>query len=46
MVSKQMHDDINDTPLSELRRNFVAAAAMLFVVGLGALAVVSLLDYW
>jgi hypothetical protein len=33
------------TPLSELRRNFVAALAVFVVVGLGAVATVALLDW-
>jgi hypothetical protein len=33
------------TPLAELRRNFVAALAVLGVVSLGAFAVVTLLDW-
>jgi hypothetical protein len=33
------------TPLSELRRNFVAALAVLSVVGLGAVATVTLLQW-
>jgi hypothetical protein len=39
----QHHTDT--TPLVELKRNFVAAAAMLLVVALGTLAVMALLDY-
>jgi hypothetical protein len=39
-----MSPDIDATPLSELRRNALAALLMLLTVGLGALAVVALLD--
>jgi hypothetical protein len=39
-----MYDDT--TPISELRRNAITALTVLVVVGLGALLVVSLLDYW
>jgi hypothetical protein len=34
----------HDTPLSELRANIVAAAAVFVFVGFGAFAVVALLD--
>jgi hypothetical protein len=37
---KQMEDR---TPLAELRRDFIAAAVMLFVVGLGAWVFVEVL---
>jgi hypothetical protein len=41
-----MHHDLDATPLSELRRNVIAALAALVVIGCGALLVVSLLDVW
>jgi hypothetical protein len=39
-----LYDDT--TPLSELRRNALAALMVLVVVGCGALLFVSLLDVW
>ena len=36
----------DNTPLSELRRNAVAAVAVFVVVGLGAFAFVALLDWF
>ena len=41
-----MPRDIDTTPLSELKRNFAAAAALLLVIGLGALLYVALMDIW
>jgi hypothetical protein len=39
-----MYDDT--TPISELRRNALAALLVLVAVGCGALLVVSLMDIW
>jgi hypothetical protein len=39
-----MYDDT--TPLSELRRNALAALTVLVAIGLGALLFVALMDIW
>jgi hypothetical protein len=41
-----MRHDINVTPLSELRRNALAALLVLVVIGCGALLFVALMDLW
>jgi hypothetical protein len=41
-----MHHNIDATPESELRKNFITALAVLVVIGCGALLVVSLMDVW
>ena len=40
-----MHRSDDRTPLVELKRNFLAALAVLGVVGIGAVAFVTLLDW-
>jgi hypothetical protein len=41
-----MSHDTNVTPLTELRKNFITALAVLVVIGCGALLFVSLMDVW
>jgi hypothetical protein len=41
-----MNQGIDSTPLSELRRNALAALLVLVAIGLGALLFVSLMDIW